>query len=126
MVRPSALAATLAPVQGSAVPKLLACGQLGVGVRYIATARVDGVPYSRLPSVHEAAAEAAVRAMQQIRSVWPCFLHGDIRLANIMLQKPGVDTAAPTAVILDFAASRLDGSPREVAAESRQLSSLLR
>ena len=124
-MRLSALAGELIDIQGTAVPKFLAWGHLAAGVCYMVTERVNGVPYSQLPSVHELAAAAAERALQRIRSVQPGFLHADLRLANIMLQHSGSDTATPTAMIIDFAASRLDALPAEVKAELRRLKLLL-
>lgn len=117
------------PLQGHYIPRKLAWGQLAAGIHILATARVDGVPFSDLQSPQQqkaaAAAAAADKALQQIHSLQPGFLHGDLRLANILLQRGVDDAAPPTAVFIDFAASRLDGTPAEVEAETRQLKSLL-
>lgn len=107
------------------MPKFLAWGHLAAGIYYMVTARVNGVPYSQLSSVQQPAAVAAERALQQICSIQPGFVHADLRLANIMLQHSDNDTAQPAAMIIDFAASRLDAAPVEVKAEFRRLRSLL-
>eukprot|EP00878_Enallax_costatus_P010445 GHUV01010904.1.p1 GENE.GHUV01010904.1~~GHUV01010904.1.p1 ORF type:complete len:309 (+),score=81.11 GHUV01010904.1:64-927(+) len=114
--------------QGDEVATFLDWGHLLAGIYYIATAYVEGVPCSELPSElkQEEAATAAETALQRICAVQPGFVHGDLRLPNIMVKHGSDDTAAPTAVIIDLAASRLDGSPAEVKAQFQQLKSLFR
>eukprot|EP00878_Enallax_costatus_P012957 GHUV01013531.1.p2 GENE.GHUV01013531.1~~GHUV01013531.1.p2 ORF type:complete len:247 (+),score=56.62 GHUV01013531.1:1090-1830(+) len=116
----------LEPCQGTELPIFFEWGHLAAGIYYLAIACVEGVPCSELPSEFQAtAALAAKAALQRICTVQPGFLHEDLRLENILFRHGSSDTA-PTAVIIDLAASRLDGNPAEVKMQFRQLKSLFR
>lgn len=117
---PSLLAGALQPLQGVVVPEVLGWGHLMAGIYCLVTTRVDGVPLSQLSNVPDEVAAAAERALQQVCSVLPGFLHGDLRKPNIMLHHKPDDTAPPKVFLLDFAASRLDGLPAEVAAQKKE------
>ncbi|KXZ46815.1 hypothetical protein GPECTOR_40g549 [Gonium pectorale] len=119
----------LAELQGSVLPELLAAGRTfdDLNVYFIATALVPGetlwqVLGQRWLQPEEMA--AAVGALQQLHAARPGFLHGDVRLENVMLlrREPG---EAARCMVLDLGLSRLDGSEEEQRAEVRGLRELL-
>lgn len=117
-------------LQGVSVPQLLAYGPLAAGVHYLATKQVEGMPFPPLHTMSQEAATAAAtgaeKVLLQICEQHPGFVHGDLRLANLLLVHNNDDTAVPTVMLIDFAASRLDGSAADVCAQFRELRSLLR
>lgn len=122
---PSAITGALKSCQGDQLPGFLGWGHLLAGIYYVVTAYVEGVPCNELSNELQAAAaaRAAEAALQQICAVQPGFLHGDLRRPNVLIKQGSNDV---TAVIIDLAASRLDGTPEEVTAQFRQLKSLFR
>ena len=129
-ILPLLSAGAMQSLQGVLVPQLLAYGPLAAGVHYLATKRVDGISFPPLDSMSQetaaAAAAGAEKVLQQICQQHPGFVHGDLRLANFLLLHSSDDTAAPGVMLIDFAASRLDGSAVEVQAQFKQLRLLLR
>ncbi|PNH05089.1 hypothetical protein TSOC_008675 [Tetrabaena socialis] len=113
----------LEPLQGKAVPVLLAAGHLAAGVHFLATGLVQGTPLSSLVPVPDAVARAAMRALERVHGTSPGFLHGDIRLQNILLAA-GADEDTPTCVVLDFGRSRLGGNTQQQEFERAQLRAL--
>ena len=75
----------LQPLQGQLVPRLLGAGHLDFGVHFLATSTIDGTPLSSLPHVTDSVASGALRALQRLQAVFPNFLHGDIRLENVLV-----------------------------------------
>ncbi len=88
--------AALKGLQGLHVPKLLAWGDLDYGVRFLALRRVAGAQsLSCLPRPLPAAvATAALRALDEVQAACPSFVHGDVRLSNVVLAE-----AAEAAVV---------------------------
>lgn len=116
--------AELHSVQGQLVPSLLAVGHLWAGVHFIATSRIDGVPLSSLTCIPEVVAVAAVKSLKTLYTAFPGFVHGDVRLANVLLVSESSD-AAPRCMWVDLARSRLDGTQKQREAELRKLKKLL-
>ncbi|KXZ53162.1 hypothetical protein GPECTOR_7g1054 [Gonium pectorale] len=133
----------LAPLQGAAVPKVLAHGQLPFGLRYIALERVQSGQRLRdcKRPFPRAVAKAALQVLRKAQAACPGFVHGDLQLDNILLV-PGVAATAqaaegaadalgsggggPCCVLLDLARSRIHGNPqpqrqKEERARLRQL-----
>lgn len=84
--------AALEGLQGRHVPKLLAWGDLDFGVRFLALRRVAGAQsLSCLPRPLPAAvAAAALRALDAVQAACPGFVHGDVRLSNVVLAEAAV------------------------------------
>lgn len=116
--------AELQAVQGKLIPCFLAAGHLAAGVHFLATGLIDGLPLSSLAVIPPAVAEAAVNALESLAATFPGFLHGDLRLANVLVLSSGSNTA-PRCMWLDLARSRLDGTVRQQKAEQRHLKRLL-
>ncbi|PNG99895.1 hypothetical protein TSOC_014315 [Tetrabaena socialis] len=131
----------LTMLQGSVVPLVLAHGKLPYGLRYIALRPIEGgEPLSGcLQPFPRAVAVAALRALQEVQAACPGFVHGDVRLENLLLVRaPGrggaaegegepdaLGGAALRCVLLDFARSRMDGSEQQQQRELAQLRQLL-
>ena len=125
----------LETLQGQVVPCLLGAGHLTAGVRYLAVARVEGPPLSGLPQIGPAVAAAAVCALGHLHSSHVGFLHGDIRLQNVMLARGctavgagGAGSADDTDVrcmFIDFGQSQLGGSIAEQHKEVKLLKHLM-
>ncbi|KIZ02925.1 hypothetical protein MNEG_5034 [Monoraphidium neglectum] len=127
----------LAAVQGRLVPRMLGSGHARAGVWFVALEAVPGVPLSRLNPVPAAAAAAAVAALRELHSAVPGFVHGDIRLPNILFVEGGRDAGgsdgwlggAPKAgshcVIVDLGMARLGAAEEDVQAEQGLLERLL-
>ena len=117
----------LAGLQGDVVPLLLGAGRLAAGVHFVATQLVVGEPLSSLPNVPPTVAAAAVSALTRVHEAHASFMHGDIRLHNIMLvdDTAGNDTAAARCMVIDFGRSCFDGTPSSQAKELKQLKRLL-
>ena len=107
--------------QGRDLPDFLGAGYLGWGVYFIAIKYVDGTPLSEMPSLSADVRSAAVAALERLQQTIPGFIHGDIRLHNILLSS---DTAA-RCVFVDLGRSRLGGSAAEMRQEIKQLRRLL-
>ncbi|PNH01453.1 hypothetical protein TSOC_012662 [Tetrabaena socialis] len=113
-------------LQGTVVPKLLAAGHANYGVYYIAVSRLPGQPLSEVarpfpPGVVKAAEDA----LRQLHAACPGFLHGDIRLQNMILLPPGSpDGDCAKCMVIDFGRARL-GRAEEQDMEVRQLQTLL-
>jgi serine/threonine protein kinase len=108
---------------GQAVPQLLCAGHTGyAGVHFIATALIEGQALSELQHVPDGVATAAMATLDRIHEFDPTFLHGDIRLANIMLCQ---DSAPARCVFLDFGRSSLTGDAARQQAEKFTLKQLL-
>ena len=122
----------LEPLQGQVVPRLLGAGYLDFGVHFLATSTIDGTPLSSLPHVTDAVASGALLALQRIRDVLPGFLHGDIRLENVLVLSThggegggGGDGEADAAcMFVDFACSQVGGSMAEQREEEKRLKRL--
>lgn len=71
--------------QGRLVPRLLAAGHAYDGVWYIATELVAGQDLSSYERVPEPVALAALAALKALGEAYPGFLHGDIRLQNVLV-----------------------------------------
>lgn len=118
-------------LQGEWVPELLGSGHLEAGVHFIALSKVDGESLSKLrdnsggfpPGV----GESAKAGLKRLREVVPGFLHGDIRLENVMwgVQGSANNRASSSCVFIDFGRSRADGSIVQQAQEELHLCSLL-
>ncbi|PNH04106.1 hypothetical protein TSOC_009783 [Tetrabaena socialis] len=113
-------------LQGTVVPKLLAAGHANHGVYYIAVSRLPGQPLSEVarpfpPGVVKAAEDA----LRQLHAACPGFLHGDIRLQNMILLPPGSPGGdCAKCMVIDFGQARL-GRAEEQDVEVRQLRTLL-
>lgn len=79
--------AALKRLQGLHVPKLLAWGDLDFGVRFLALRRVAGAQsLSCLPQPLPAVvAGAALQVLDAVQAACPNFVHGDLRLSNVVL-----------------------------------------
>ncbi|KAG2440751.1 hypothetical protein HXX76_003608 [Chlamydomonas incerta] len=141
--------AALEGLQGLHVPDLLAWGDLDCGVRFLAVRRVaGGQPLSHLPRpISAAVAAAALRALAAVQAACPGFVHGDVRLSNMLAVQAGPPLPPSGAagagagggfgdgwhaageqlrcVLLDFGRSRLDGGAAEQRLELEQLHKLL-
>lgn len=117
-------------LQGVLVPQLLAYGPLAAGVHYLATKQVNGISFPPWDSMSQEAAAAAAagaeKVLRQICQQHPGFVHGDLRLPNLLLLHSSDNTATPGVMLIDFAASKLDGSASEVQAQFQELRLLLR
>ena len=125
----------LEALQGQVVPCLLGAGYLTAGVHYLAVARIEGPPLSGLPHISTAVADAAACALGRLHSSQAGFLHGDIRLQNVMLARGctavgagGAGNADDTDVrcmFIDFGRSQLGGSMAEQHKEVKLLKHLM-
>ncbi|KIZ06332.1 hypothetical protein MNEG_1630 [Monoraphidium neglectum] len=129
----------LAAVQGRLVPRLLGTGHAKDGVWFVALEALPGVPLSRLMPLPATVAAAALAALRELHNAVQGFVHGDIRLANILFVEGGGDAGgrggdgrpdgAPKAggrcVIVDLGMARLGAAVEEVQAEQRLLERLL-
>ena len=122
----------LETLQGQVVPCLLGAGHLTAGACYLAVARVEGPLLSGLPQIGPAVAAAAVCALGRLHSSHAGFLHGDIRLQNVMLVRGctavGAGSADDTDVhcmFIDFGQSQLGGSMAEQHKEVKLLKHLM-
>jgi tRNA A-37 threonylcarbamoyl transferase component Bud32 len=116
----------LQKLQGNVVPHLLSVGRLVAGVHFIATRLIPGTPLSSLPTVPAPVADAAVHALSRAHEAHTGFIHGDIRLQNIMLvdSASGSDTTV-RCMVIDFGRSRLDGTPSDKVKEVKKLKRML-
>jgi RIO-like serine/threonine protein kinase len=113
----------MAPMDDLPAARLLAWGHYMAGVHFIATHYIDGTPLSELAVIPAAVAEAAETALKELQQRLHGFLHGDIRLANVMLCAAGRDFQ-PRCMFVDFARSRVDGSSAQQRAELASLNTL--
>jgi serine/threonine protein kinase len=114
--------------QGEVVPQLLGVGWYPLaGVRYLAVRRIQGSPLSGLPTIPPSVAAAAVRALERVhRAGGPGFLHGDVRLQNILLEEAAASSDAnPRCFIIDFGRASEGGSVAQQRQEVRELKALL-
>lgn len=116
----------LAVVQGRLVPELLGYGHLKAGVYFLATQYIQSEPLSAMANITPAIAKAALHALQQLQHARPGFLHGDIRLANVLL----VGSAAGGDVdmkcmMIDFGQSKLNATRKDMQRELKQLKQVL-
>ena len=120
----------LGALQGQLVPQLLGSGHLEAGVHYIALSCVEGTALSSLPAIPQRAMESALAGLRRLQEAVPGFLHGDLRLANIMWATPSHDgpaaAAAASCVLIDFGRSRSDGDSAQQAEEELMLRRMLR
>eukprot|EP00878_Enallax_costatus_P034068 GHUV01037679.1.p1 GENE.GHUV01037679.1~~GHUV01037679.1.p1 ORF type:complete len:120 (-),score=21.80 GHUV01037679.1:40-399(-) len=111
--------------QGRLVPRCRAAGHAYDGVYYIATERIDGHDLSAYESgVPEPVAAAALAALRALGQAFPGFLHGDIRLQNVLLVSDDSD-AKPRCMWVDLGRSSMNGSKRQQLAEHDMLKTLL-
>lgn len=107
--------------QGKLIPRLLSVGTFGPDVHYIASGLVQGTALSELDVISTEVKEAAVSALAQLHAEEnAAFLHGDIRLENVICVE-----GSNSCVIIDFGRSRLGADAAEQAAEKQQLTALL-
>ncbi|PNH06131.1 hypothetical protein TSOC_007543 [Tetrabaena socialis] len=113
-------------LQGTVVPKLLAAGHANHGVYYIAVSRLPGQPLSEVAQPFPpGVVKAAEDALRQLHAACPGFLHGDIRLENMILLPPGSPGGdCAKCMVIDFGRARL-GRAQEQDMEVRQLRRLL-
>ncbi|PNH06126.1 hypothetical protein TSOC_007545 [Tetrabaena socialis] len=113
-------------LQGTVVPKLLAAGHANHGVYYIAVSRLPGQPLSEVAQPFPpGVVKAAEDALRQLHAACPGFLHGDIRLENMILLPPGSGGGdCAKCMAIDFGRARL-GRAQEQDMEVRQLRRLL-
>ena len=91
-ITPPPLLQVLRELQGSALPTLLGVGMLSLGHAFIATGLVHGTPLSQLLSLAADVRGAAEHALSRIHACG--VVHGDIRLANMLLvRRAGRDLA---------------------------------
>lgn len=119
----------LARLQGSVVPEVLDYGRMRFGLRYIALRPVEGgQPLSSCEwPFPRAVAKAAVKALQTAHATCEGFVHGDVRLENMLLLRQGAAAGGgtPRCVLLDFEWSRTDGDKEQQEQEQAQLERLL-
>lgn len=118
--------AALRYLSAKAVPaavRLISASHLSAGVHYLATEFVAGTALSAVHPITPAIADAAVAALRTVHAAHPGFLHGDIRLPNVMLVS-GSD-APPECKIIDFGASSFNGCKAKQDQEMLQLQQLL-
>ncbi|KIY98652.1 hypothetical protein MNEG_9309 [Monoraphidium neglectum] len=115
--------------QGEVVPELLGTGWYPLaGVRYLAVRRIQGSPLSGLPAIPPAVAAAAVRALARVhRAGGPGFLHGDVRLHNILLEEEAAASSDgnPRCFVIDFGRASEGGSRAQQRREVEELQVLL-
>lgn len=121
----------LASFQGGLIPQLLGAGQVRAGVHFIAVAKVSGRPLSSFSAVPTHLQQAAVSALSKLHSTHPGFLHGDIRLENVMAQQAacegGAEPAYTGCMLIDFGRSCTTGaSSKQQKQEVRELKRLMR
>lgn len=111
----------LAPMQGKLLPTLLSTGSFKTGVWYIAVSFVEGTPLSQMDVISLEVAQAAVNALECLHIEGnKGFLHGDIRLANVIYLE-----SSKKCNIIDFGRSKIGASHVQQAAEKQQLATLV-
>ena len=95
--REVAVYTALEGLQGLHVPELLAWGDVDWGVRFLAVRRVaGGQPLSRLPRpIPAAVAATALRVLEAVQAACPGFVHGDMRLSNMLAVQAGLPQPQP-------------------------------
>lgn len=116
----------LEALQGVLVPELLDACHLELGVHFVAMGLVDGKPLSSLATVPDDVAASALHCLRSLQAHVPGFLHGDIRLPNILwLDRSGSGGAPPACMFLDFGRSSSNGTAAQQADEECVLRCLL-
>eukprot|EP00877_Chromochloris_zofingiensis_P006562 jgi/Chrzof1/2159/Cz11g04140.t1 len=115
----------LSAEQGKLLPRMLGHGSIIAGVKYIALENIDGVPLSDLPYITEKVAAAAFNALVTLQQRHPGFVHGDIRLQNIMLLATPRPGESSTCMLLDLAWSQMDGSEAQQEHEVQEFTQLI-
>eukprot|EP00877_Chromochloris_zofingiensis_P006568 jgi/Chrzof1/2164/Cz11g04190.t1 len=95
------------------------------GVKYIALDKINGAPLSDLPYITNEVAAGALNALVTLQQRHPGFVHGDIRLHNIMLLATPRPGESSSCILIDLAWSQLDGSEAQQEHEVQELTQLI-
>eukprot|EP00877_Chromochloris_zofingiensis_P011390 jgi/Chrzof1/6504/Cz18g13220.t1 len=116
----------LSAEQGQLLPRMVGHGSMVAGMQYIALEKIDGVDLSDLPCITDDVAAAAMDALVTLQQHHPGFVHGDIRLENIMLLATPRPGESSSVMLIDLAWSKLGGSEAQQECEVQELTQLLK